>query len=95
MTIDEIKSTLIRNKAIHDQQVLAAEKSIESIKDHLQEIKEQDYEIMRDFGIPIDVMRTLDLEKLSTDEEYLNSIKKKLNEIVDSAMHKLEEEINA
>ena len=95
MTIEGIKNVLIRNKAIHDQQVATAQQSIKSIEETLKKYTDQDYETLRAYGFPIDQLRNLDLDRMLKDEAYVRDLQKFLEATIDGACKKLESDLNA
>ena len=94
MTSSEIKERLIAEKAVRERERVAAEAAIKRIKDKFSEITEEDRANLHALGFDTLFSDNVDLARLSNDREYLESLHAQLEEVCNSLLKILEEEVN-
>lgn len=94
MTSSEIKERLIAEKAVRERERVAAEAAIKRIKDKFSEITEEDRANLHALGFDTLFIDNVDLARLSNDMEYLESLHAQLEEVCNSLLKILEEEVN-
>ena len=94
MTSSEIKEKLIAEKAVRDRERIAAEAAIKHIKDRFSEITNEDRENLHSLGFDTAFIDNVDLNRMATDGEYLETLHSKLEEICTNLLKILEEEVN-
>ena len=94
MTSSEIKERLIAEKAVRERERVAAEAAIKRIKDKFSEITEEDRANLHALGFDTLFIDNADLARLSNDREYLESLHAQLEEVCNSLLKILEEEVN-
>ena len=94
MTSSEIKERLIAEKAVRERERVATEAAIKRIKDKFSEITEEDRANLHALGFDTLFIDNVDLARLSNDREYLESLHAQLEEVCNSLLKILEEEVN-
>ena len=94
MTSSEIKERLIAEKAVRERERVAAEAAIKRIKDKFSEITEEDRANLHALGFDTLFIDNVDLARLSNDRESLESLHAQLEEVCNSLLKMLEEEVN-
>ena len=79
--LSEVRTELIGKKAVYEQQRANAEKTLEELKNTLNNIKEDDIAFLNEHGFNAGVLKDIDVERLSADELYLNAVKANVEEL--------------
>lgn len=79
-TTKELRDTLTEKRTLYRESLARAEFAAEHVQEVLAGI-DMDYvdKLAQTRGIDLQVIKTIDTEKLKTDPEYLNSVQTKLN----------------
>lgn len=90
MELKEIRDELLRRQTISAQNAERAKESISKIKELISGFSDESFERIRPYcSNPLDP-RQIDFERISTDREYLNSVKSQFELMVDEMSSSLE-----
>lgn len=93
MNLKELRDTLIMKKGEYNEAVKVANRTANEISDIVGNLKDEDYAFMEELGINGHFIANLDLEKLTTDREYLEQIKQYLDVSIEKLTNDLEERL--
>lgn len=81
MTTKELRDLYTEKKTLHRSAIVRANEAKESILNTLKQI-DMDFvsKLPESHGIDLSVLQTMDLERLQTDQEYLNEVQAALTE---------------
>lgn len=87
--INEVKEKLIREKAVYDTNKQRTETAIQELETYISKLSDEDIALLSNLGVSAEFVKSLDLQRLKEDEEYLENIKNMLEVTTDQAYQKL------
>lgn len=93
MNLKELRDTLIMKKGEYNEAVKVANRTASEINDIVANLGDEDYAFMGELGINGHFIANLDLEKLTTDREYLDQVKQYLDGAIEKLTNDLEERL--
>lgn len=94
MTTQEIRDRLVTKRAEYQSVMIAVENACNEINEIRSKITEDDRQVLIAHGVDISSILQIDVEKCKEDEEYLESCKNSIHEIVNKLHEILEGELN-
>ena len=83
-TLAEVRDEILRNKVIVDQNQEVIDKLVLQIDAYKKSINLEVAEKLKDYGIYLDNLLNVDLDRLSKDKDYLNSFIQYLRSTMDT-----------
>lgn len=93
MNLKELRDTLIMKKGEYNEAVKVANRTAEEINTIVGNLKDEDYAFMQELGINGEFISNLDLEKLTTNKEYLENTKERLEIAIETLTKDLENKL--
>lgn len=91
--LSEMKTELIGKKAVYEQQRANAERTIEELKNSLNNLKDEDISFLDKHGFNAGWLKEIDISRLSSDENYLEITKANVEELCQKLYDTLLEEV--
>ena len=92
--LSALRDQMLERRALQQQCKAASDKAKETLREEINNLKENYEEELLHVGVDISVLSNLDYERLSTDADYLADMKERISELSSLFQHKLEAILN-
>lgn len=91
--LNEIKTELIGKKAVYEQQLTNAKRTLEELECSIESLKEEDVNFLNEHGFNVGWIKEIDISRLSSDEKYLDTVTNNVENLCQNLYDTLLEEV--